>query len=69
MICGRRIIPICRLFAGLFSLVGAKPGDIPISAYWIDYLAVNRTCPLDSLSRNFNLIPARFHQSLDYLTV
>jgi hypothetical protein len=39
----------------------------PVSAYWIDYLAVDRTCALDSLSRDFNLIPARFHQSLDYL--
>ncbi len=65
----RRIIPIMPGYLRVFSVWLEQSRRFPISAYWIDYLAVNRTCPLDSLSRNFNLIPARFHQSLDYLTV
>jgi uncharacterized protein YbjT (DUF2867 family) len=42
------------------------PG-LPISAYWLDYLAVNRTCGLDTTMRAFNLIPGRFGQHLDHL--
>lgn len=63
----RRIIPIMPGYLRVLSLWLEQSRRFPISAYWIDYLAVDRTCPLDSLSRNFNLIPARFHQSLDYL--
>lgn len=39
----------------------------PISIFWLDYLAVDRTCQLDVLTRRFGVIPARFHQNLDYL--
>jgi hypothetical protein len=46
------------------------PGDrlafSPVSVYWLDYLATNRTCALDSLPR-FNLMPARLPQRLGYL--
>ncbi|MGE5222748.1 MAG: SDR family oxidoreductase [Omnitrophica WOR_2 bacterium] len=42
------------------------PG-LPVSVYWIDYLAGNRTCPLDALPHIFNLAPARFSQRLAYL--
>lgn len=42
------------------------PG-LPVSAYWLDYLAVNRTCALDTTMRAFNLIPGRFGQHLDHL--
>lgn len=41
--------------------------DFPLSIYWLDYLAADRTCPLDSMPRLFGLMPARFHQQLDYL--
>ncbi|MCI0520284.1 MAG: NAD(P)H-binding protein [Chloroflexi bacterium] len=40
---------------------------LPISVYWLDYLAANRTCALDSVPRIFNLMPARFAQRLDHL--
>ncbi len=63
----RRIIPIMPGYLRVMSVWLEQSRRFPISAYWIDYLAVDRTCSLDSLSRNFNLIPARFHQSLDYL--
>jgi uncharacterized protein YbjT (DUF2867 family) len=39
-----------------------------ISSYWLDYIAVNRTCPVDNLPRAFGLMPARFAYRLDYLT-
>ncbi len=35
--------------------------------FWLDYLAVDRTCALDVLPRLFGLMPARFAQNLDYL--
>ena len=39
----------------------------PISIFWLDYLAADRTCPVDVLPRKFGVIPARFHQNIDYL--
>ena len=39
----------------------------PISLYWLDYLAANHTCPLNSVTRQFGIIPTRFEHSLDYL--
>ena len=39
----------------------------PSSIFWMDYLAVNRTCPVDSVPRLFGLMPARFAARLDYL--
>ena len=40
---------------------------LPISTYWLDYLAANRTCSLDTIPRVFRLIPARFAGHIDYL--
>ena len=40
---------------------------LPISVFWLDYLAVNRTCALDTIPRVFNLIPSRMSQRLAYL--
>ena len=39
----------------------------PLSSFWVDYAAVNRTCPVDNLPRFFGLMPARFTYRLDYL--
>jgi uncharacterized protein YbjT (DUF2867 family) len=39
----------------------------PASIFWLDYLAVNRTCPVDIIPRIFGLMPARFSSRLDYL--
>jgi uncharacterized protein YbjT (DUF2867 family) len=39
----------------------------PTSIFWMDYLAVNRTCPVDTITRIFGLMPARFTSRLDYL--
>ncbi len=40
----------------------------PVSIFWLDHLAEDRTANLDSLPREFGIMPARFHQHLDYLT-
>lgn len=42
------------------------PG-LPVSVYWLDYLAANRTCSLDTAPRAFGLLPARMSQRLAYL--
>jgi uncharacterized protein YbjT (DUF2867 family) len=39
----------------------------PLSLFWLDYLSADRTCALDTLPRVFGLMPARFHQQLNYL--
>lgn len=41
------------------------PG-LPVTVYWLDYLAANRTCSLDTIPRTFNLMPSRFSHRLDY---
>ena len=41
--------------------------NFPISIYWLDHLAEDRTANLDSLPREFGIMPARFHQNLDFL--
>lgn len=41
--------------------------SVPVSAYWLDYLATDRTCSLDTIPRFFNLMPARLVHHLDYL--
>jgi NADH dehydrogenase len=42
------------------------PG-LPVSVYWLDYLAYNRTCGLDTIPRVFNLLPSRFDHRLGHL--
>ena len=41
--------------------------NFPISTYWLDTLAENRTTTIDLLPRKFGVMPARFSQTLDYL--
>jgi len=41
--------------------------NLPVSVYWLHYLAANRTCALDTVSRDFKLLPARFTQRIEYL--
>lgn len=41
--------------------------NFPISSFWLDYISINRTCPVDNLPRAFGLMPARFTYRLDYL--
>jgi uncharacterized protein YbjT (DUF2867 family) len=41
--------------------------NFPISSFFVDYFAVNRTTAVDSMPRYFGLMPARFSYRLDYL--
>jgi NADH dehydrogenase len=52
---------------GLTVLMDYIFPSLPVSVYWLDYLAVNRTTALDTLPRAFNLMPARMAQRLAYL--
>jgi NADH dehydrogenase len=41
--------------------------NYPASSFWLDYISINRTCPVDNLPGIFGLMPARFTYRLDYL--
>jgi NADH dehydrogenase len=41
---------------------------IRVSTLWLDYLAADRICALDTMTRVFHLMPARFSQKLEYLS-
>lgn len=56
--------PILR---GITVLLDHILPSLPISVYWLDYLAANHTCSLDTLPSSFSLMPARFSQRLAYL--
>lgn len=66
----RILVPISpiTLRAMTVFLEGVSP-NFPISSFWLDYFAVNRTCSVDSMPRIFGLMPARFTYRLDYLIV
>lgn len=49
------------------QMIENRMKDPPINVYWMDYLAENRTCDLDSMSRIFDIQPARMKQKLSYL--
>lgn len=40
----------------------------PISMFWLDSLAEDRTTSIDVLPRKFGILPMRFSQSLDFIT-
>jgi len=39
----------------------------PVSIFWLDYIAADRTCAVDTVPRVFGLLPARFSQRLEHL--
>ncbi len=64
----RVLVPLNPIFlrALIVFVEGVSP-RFPISSFWLDYFAVNRTCAVDSMPRIFGLMPARFTYRLDYL--
>ncbi len=54
------------LRALIVTLESFIPG-YPASSFWLDYIAINRTCAVDNLPQIFGLMPARFTYRLDYL--
>ena len=55
------LIRIATLFADYLSI------DIPTDVFWLDYLATNRTCSLNTVPHIFNLLPSYFSKRLEYL--
>ena len=52
---------------GLSIVLEALFPGLPVSSFWLDYLAINRTTGLDTISRSFGLLPGRFPSTIDYL--
>lgn len=64
----RPVIPISPARLRALSLwVNQIYPNFPVSIFWLDYLADDRTTSLDSLPRQFGIMPNRFHLNLDYL--
>ena len=58
--------PIPLLRALTVTIEAAFP-RFPASVFWVDYLAVNRTCPVSTIPQVFGLMPARISSRLDHL--
>ncbi len=56
--------PLMRLITVMIESAFPR---FPISVFWLDYMAVNRTCPVDTIPHVFGLMPARFASRLEYL--
>jgi len=65
----RVLSPFSPPYLRMLALMLEQLGRFPISVYWLDYLAADRTTNLDTLPRLFGILPARFHSQLGYLTV
>lgn len=64
----RLIVPLSPPYMrALFVTLDAFTPGFNVPTYWIDYMAVNRTCPVENLPRIFGLMPARFAYRLNYL--
>jgi NADH dehydrogenase len=64
----RLIVPLPPPYMrALFVMLDAFIPSFNIPTYWLDYVAVNRTCPVENLPRTFGLMPARFAYRLEYL--
>jgi len=57
-------MPIMRALTVMTESVFPR---FPTSVFWLDYMVVNRTCPVDAIPHVFGLMPARFASRLDYL--
>jgi uncharacterized protein YbjT (DUF2867 family) len=64
----RTIVPVRPPYLrGLTVFLEHNLRRLPVSVYWLDYLAIHHTCSLNTLPHAFNLMPARFTQRLAYL--
>ena len=65
----RRLLPFrpsyLRILRNLLRVFAPR---LPVSTLWLDYLATDRICSLDTMSRVFHLMPARFSQKVEYLS-
>jgi NADH dehydrogenase len=65
----RRMLPVRPSYMRIANLfLEYFLPHLPISAHWLDYFAMNRTCAIDSIPRQFGLLPVHFSHHLDYLS-
>ncbi|MDH3944388.1 MAG: NAD(P)H-binding protein [Anaerolineae bacterium] len=64
----RRFVPFKPSYMRFASILleYAFP-NMPFSTFWLDYLSANRTCAIDSIPRQFGLLPSNFSNSIGYL--
>jgi len=64
----RLLVPLKSAYLKAFTVfleyISQRP---PTTVFWLDYLASNRTCSLQTIPHVFNLLPSRFSKRLDYL--
>ena len=53
-----------RIMRNFLRILAPK---LPVSTLWLDYLATDRICGLDTMASAFHLVPARFSQKIEYL--
>jgi len=64
----RLLIPLAPSYMRTINLwIGQYKHDFPLSPFWLDYLAADCTCALDSLPRLCGILPGRFLNNLNYL--
>jgi len=64
----RLLVPLAPPYVrALLVMLDSFIPNFNVSTYWLDYVAVSRTCPVDNMPRIFGLMPARFGYRLDYL--
>jgi NADH dehydrogenase len=62
------MVPVSPAFLRILAVwMEHSMRNFPMSIFWQDYLAADRTCELDTLPRLFGLLPERFGRQLDYL--
>ena len=64
----RKLIQVPPAYMRMITVFfeNAFPG-FPVSIFWMDYLATDRTATLDTIPRTFGLMPSRLGQRIDYL--
>jgi len=64
----RLMVSVAPAYLRIYNLwFRQSKGGFPLSTKWLNLLAVNRTCPLDSFPRTINLLPGRLTKFLDSL--
>jgi len=62
----RYLVPILPAVLRARNLwFGESPKYSTLSTFWVDYLASDRTCSLDSLPHQFNILPGRFSEKME----
>ncbi len=65
----RRIVSLSPAYLRILTVyLENSLQNFPLSVFWQDYLAADRTCELDTLPRLFGLMPVRLSRQLDYLS-